>query len=64
MGLPGSSLFACLHSYLRERVLFMLREFFVRPRTGKIDWWLIALTLVSVLSIVGAMMEMYPVVTR
>ncbi|HLX85559.1 MAG TPA: hypothetical protein VKR59_16780 [Terriglobales bacterium] len=42
----------------------MLREFFVRPTTGKIDWWLIALMLVSVLSFVGVMMKMYPVVVR
>jgi hypothetical protein len=28
----------------------MLREFLVLPRTGRIDWWLIALLLISLLS--------------
>jgi len=32
----------------------MLREFLVFPRTGRIDWWLIALLLISLLSFVGA----------
>jgi hypothetical protein len=32
----------------------MLREFFVRPNTSRIDWWMIAFFLVSLLSFVGA----------
>ena len=32
----------------------MLREFVVLPRTGRIDWWLIVLMLVSLLGFVGA----------
>lgn len=41
----------------------MLREFFVRPRDGRVDWQLIALTLVSVFSLAGAMiLGMYPIV--
>jgi hypothetical protein len=38
----------------------MLRQFFVRPRTERIDWWLITLMLVSLLGFVGAAIEMYP----
>ncbi len=39
----------------------MLREFFVRRRTGRIDWLLIALMIVSLFSFAGAtILEMYP----
>jgi hypothetical protein len=33
---------------------FMLREFLAHPKTRRIDWWMIALLLVSLLSFVGA----------
>jgi hypothetical protein len=40
----------------------MLREFFVRPGTGRVDRLLIALTLVSAFSFAGAMiLGMYPI---
>jgi len=32
----------------------MLREFLVHPTTRRIDWWMIALLLVSLLSFAGA----------
>ena len=32
----------------------MLREFFVSPKTQSVDWWTIALLLVSLLSFIGA----------
>jgi hypothetical protein len=32
----------------------MLREFFMRPSTGKIDWWMVTLMLASLFSFVGA----------
>jgi hypothetical protein len=32
----------------------MLSEFFKCPRTRRIDWWLIGLLLVSMLSFLGA----------
>jgi hypothetical protein len=41
----------------------MLSEFFVCPRTRRIDWWLIGLLLVSLLSFVGvgaAILGMHP----
>jgi hypothetical protein len=33
---------------------FMLREFLVHPKTRRIDWWMIALLLVSLLSFASA----------
>jgi hypothetical protein len=39
----------------------MLRQFFVRPRTGRIDWLLIVLFFVSLFSFIGAtVLYMYP----
>lgn len=39
-----------------------MREFFLRPRTGRVDWLLIALTLVSAFSFAGAMiLGLYPI---
>ena len=32
----------------------MLRAWFMRPNTSKIDWWMIALLLVSLASLAGA----------
>jgi hypothetical protein len=32
----------------------MLRAFFVRPRTGKIDWSLVAIFFISLFSFIGA----------
>jgi len=34
----------------------MARDFFVHPRTGRIDWWLIALLFTSLLGFAGATM--------
>jgi hypothetical protein len=40
----------------------MLRGFFVRPRTGKIDWSLVALFFISLFSFIGAtVLSLYPV---
>jgi hypothetical protein len=32
----------------------MLREVFVRPNTSRVDWWMIALLLMSLVSFAGA----------
>jgi hypothetical protein len=40
----------------------MLRAFFVRPRTGRIDWLLVALFFISLFSFIGAtVLYTYPV---